>query len=136
MSMKIERTELVALARDIYEGNDFKGTLARSKKPFESDRNVMGSISVDDDCVMQWSQRRIESTFAFLKCCARRFETMRDENVSMLARARQNHTSTWVAWNLDLISDASTKEAYYERMEKYEHDFTLEQAIESFTDAI
>ena len=32
--MKIERTELVALARDIYEGNDFKGTLARSKKPF------------------------------------------------------------------------------------------------------
>ena len=34
MSMKIGRTELVALARDIYEGNDFKGTLARSKKPF------------------------------------------------------------------------------------------------------
>ena len=116
--------------------NVTRAAFTEAKRKLESDWNVMGSISVDDDCVMQWSQRRIESTFAFLKCCARRFETMRDENVSMLARARQNHTSTWVAWNLDLISDASTKEAYYERMEKYEHDFTLEQAIESFTDAI
>ena len=32
--MNIGRTEIVALARDVYEGNDFKGTLARSKKPF------------------------------------------------------------------------------------------------------
>ena len=34
MSMKIRRTDLVALAREIYEGNDFEGTLARSKRSF------------------------------------------------------------------------------------------------------
>ena len=34
MSMKLRRTDLVALAREIYEGNDFEGTLARSKRSF------------------------------------------------------------------------------------------------------
>ena len=34
MSMKIGRNELVDLARDIYEGNNFEGTLARSNKSF------------------------------------------------------------------------------------------------------
>ena len=34
MSMNFERTEIVALARDVYEGNDFEGALARSKKSF------------------------------------------------------------------------------------------------------
>ena len=61
---------------------------------------------------------------------------MRGENVQMLARARQNHTSAWVAWDLELISDASTKEAYYERMEQYEYDFTLNDALESFSDCL
>ena len=34
MSMNIGRTEIVALARDVYEGNDFEGAIARSKKSF------------------------------------------------------------------------------------------------------
>ena len=111
-----------------------KAAFREAKLKLDSDWSITGSIGVDDDCVMQWSQRRIEASFAFLKCCARRFETMRGENIQMLARARQNHVSTWVAMNLDLISDASTKEAYYERIEKYEYDFTLEEAAESFAD--
>ena len=102
----------------------------------ESDWVIMGELEVSDDFVMQWSQRRIEASFAFLKCCARRFETMRTENVQMLARARQNHLSSWVNANLDEITDGSAEKAYYERMEKYEHDFTLEQAVESFNDAV
>ena len=111
-----------------------KAAFKEAKLKLDSDWSIMGNIGVDDDCVMQWSQRRIEASFAFLKCCARRFETMRGENIQMLARARQNHVSTWVAMNLDMISDASTKEAYYERIEKYEYDFTLEEAVESFAD--
>ena len=94
------------------------------------------NLEVSDDFVMQWSQRRIEASFAFLKCCARRFETMRTENVQMLARARQNHLSSWVNANMDEITDGSAEKAYYERMQKYEHDFTLEQAVESFNDAV
>ena len=105
------------------------------KVKLERDWVIMSDLGIADDYVMEWSQRRIESSFAFLKCIAKRFETMRLENVQVLARARQNHTSSWVAYDLDKISDHSVKKAYYERMEKYEHDFTLEDAVESFTDA-
>ena len=121
------KKEIVGTTRDAYN---------ELKKKLESDWDVMDDIGVSDDCVMQWTQRRIESGFAYLKCCGRRFDTMRGENVQMLARARQNHTSAWVAWDLELISDASTKEAYYERMEQYEYDFTLNDALESFSDCL
>ena len=106
------------------------------KLKLERDWEIMGTLGLSDDHVMEWSQRRIEASFAFLKCCARRFETMRAENIQVLARARQNHVSSWVAYDLDKISDRSVKKAYYERMEMYEHDFTLEEAVESFTDAL
>ena len=96
----------------------------------------MSDLGIDDDYVMEWSQRKMESSFAFLKSMDRRFDTMRPENVQVLARARQNHTSSWVAYDLEKITDHSVKKAYYERMEKYEHDFTLADAVESFTDAL
>ena len=111
-------------------------SLNECKLKLERDWEIMGALDVSDDLVMEWSQRRIEASFAFLKCCARRFETMRSENIQVLARARQNHVSSWIAYDLDKISDRSVKKAYYERMEMYEHDFTLEEAVESFTDAL
>ena len=110
--------------------------LKECKLKLERDWGIMGALGLDDEYVMEWSQRRIEASFAFLKCCARRFETMRSENVQVLSRARQNHVSSWVAYDLDKISDRSVKKAYYERMEMYEHDITLEDAVESFTDAL
>ena len=110
--------------------------LNECKLKLERDWEIMGTLGLGDNHVMEWSQRRIEASFAFLKCCARRFETMRSENVQVLARARQNHVSSWVAYDLDKMSDRSVKKAYYERMEMYEHDFTLEEAVESFTDAL
>ena len=106
------------------------------KLKLKRDWDIMGTLPLSDDHVMEWSQRRIESSFAFLKCSAKRFDTMRVENIQVLARARQNHTSSWVAYDLDKISDRSVKQAYYERMEMYEHDFTLEDAMESFNDAL
>ena len=116
-------------------GEIARKSFGEGQTKLESDWAIMGSIEVSDDFLMQWSQRRIEASFAFLKCCRRRFETMRTENVELLARARQNHLSAWVNFNLDEITDGSVKKAYYEQMEKYEHDFTLEDAVESFNDA-
>ena len=106
------------------------------KVKLERDWVIMSDLGIDDDYVMEWSQRKMESSFAFLKSMDRRFDTMRPENVQVLARARQNHTSSWVAYDLEKITDHSVKKAYYERMEKYEHDFTLADAVESFTDAL
>ena len=117
-------------------GDIARKSFDEGRAKLESDWIIMGELEVSDDFVMQWSQRRIEASFAYLKCCARRFETMRTENIQMLARARQNHLSSWVNANLDEITDGSAEKAYYERMEKYEHDFTLEQAVESFNGAV
>ena len=106
------------------------------KLKLERDWDIMKALPLSDEYVMAWSQRSMEASFAFLKCSDKRFDTMRSENVQLLARARQNHTSSWVAYDLDKIADGSVKKAYYERMEMYEHAFTLEDAVESFTDAL
>ena len=44
-----------------------KDAFTELKKKLASDWAIMGKVGVSDDHVMQWTQRRIESSFAFLK---------------------------------------------------------------------
>ena len=60
---------------------------------------------------------------------------MRIENVQMISRSRQNHSSFWLANNMDSVPLGSAKKAYYESIERFENEFTLEQAEELFSEA-
>ena len=102
-------------------------------KKWERDWAVMGSLPIEDDKVLVWENRRIESTFAYLKSVYRRFSTMTIDNIQMVARSRQCHTSAWLAHHLDEIDDGSVKEAYLRQTERYQNAFTIEEAIENFT---
>ena len=93
----------------------------------------MGALPIADDKVLVWENRRLESSFAYLKSVYRKFSTMTMDNIQMVARSRQCHTSTWLAHHLDEVDDGSVKEAYLRQIEQYEHAFTIEEAIENFT---
>ena len=110
-----------------------KGAFAECLKKWERDWSVMGFLPISDDKVLVWENRRLESSFAFLKSVYRRFNTMTIDNIQMVARSRQCHTSTWLASHLDEIDDGSVKEAYLRQIERYEQAFTIEEAIENFT---
>ena len=112
-----------------------KAAFAECLKKWERDWAVMGNLPITDDKVLVWKNRRLESSFAFLKSVYRRFSTMTMENIQMVARSRQCHTSTWLASHLDEIDDGSVKEAYLRQIERYENAFTIEEAIENFTAA-
>ena len=112
-----------------------KAAFAECLKKWERDWAVMGDLPITDDKILVWENRRLESSFAFLKSVYRRFSTMTMENIQMVARSRQCHTSTWLASHLDEIDDGSVKEAYLRQIERYENAFTIEEAIENFTAA-
>ena len=61
--------------------------------------------------------------------------TMRIENVQMISRSRQNHSALWLANNMDSAPFGSAKKAYYGQIERFENEFTLEQAEELFAEA-
>ena len=74
----------------------------------------------------------MESTFAFLKACSRRYSTMTDVNVASISRARQNHLSTWLRFNKDAFEGGSVKQAYIAQIQRNEDAFTLEEAEQCF----
>lgn len=60
---------------------------------------------------------------------------MRVESVQMISRSRQNHTSFWLANNMDSVPFGSAKKAYNEAIERFENAFTLDEAEELFSEA-
>ena len=110
-----------------------KAAFAQCLKKWERDWTIMGSLPIADNKVLVWENRRLESSFAYLKSVYRRFSTMTIDNIQMVARSPQCHTSTWLANNLDEVDDGSVKEAYLRQIERYEQAFTIEEAIENFT---
>ena len=92
---------------------------------WERDWAIMGYLPIGDDQVLVWENRRMESSFAYLKSVFRRFSTMTIDNIQMVARSRQCHTSTWLAHHLDEVDDESVKKAYFRQIEKYEHAITI-----------
>ena len=59
---------------------------------------------------------------------------MRIDNVQIIARSRQNHTSIWLSNNMDSVPSGSAKRAYYEQIERYQQAFQLDDAEELFSD--
>ena len=110
-----------------------KAAFTQCLKKWERDWTIMGALPIADDKVLVWENRRLESSFAYLKSVYRKFSTMTMDNIQMVARSRQCHTSTWLAHHLDEVDDGSVKEAYLRQIEQYEHAFTIEEAIEHFT---
>ena len=123
-----------------------------SESDIESDHDVSMNHSLDssfvDDSLNEslgsrganyWKNRALvaEARLKAEKLAreADRFSTMTMENIQMVARSRQCHTSTWLASHLDEIDDGSVKEAYLRQIERYENAFTIEEAIENFTAA-
>ena len=92
----------------------------------------MQHLPLAEDTILCWTNRRIESTFAFLKAVNRRFDTMTSENVQMVSMAMQNHLSAWIMANGEEISSVSAKKAYLDLKERRAAQFTLETAVEEF----
>ena len=92
----------------------------------------MQHLPLAEDTILCWTNRRIESTFAFLKAVNRRFDTMTSENVQMISMAMQNHLSAWIVANADAISSVGAYTAYRQLKEKRAAQFTLESAMADF----
>ena len=92
----------------------------------------MNNLPLAEDDVLCWTNRRIESTFAFLKAVDRRFTTMRPETVQMVSMSMQNHLSAWIVANADAISSVGAYTAYRQLKEKRAAQFTLESAMADF----
>ena len=92
----------------------------------------MHDIPLAEDDVLCWTNRRVESTFAFLKAVDKRFATMTSENVQMVSMSMQNHLSAWIMANGDSISSVGAYTAYVKLKERRAALFTLESAMEKF----
>ena len=69
-----------------------KAAFTQCLKKWKRDWTIMGSLPIADDKVLVWENRRLESSFAYLKSVYRRFSTMTIDNIQMVARSRQCHT--------------------------------------------
>ena len=76
--------------------------------------------------------RRLEESFSYLKGVARRFETMTDQNIQNIARARQNHTALFLQHNAAALKPGSVKKSYETQIQEYVERFTLEDAVNEF----
>ena len=92
----------------------------------------MYNLPLDDEAVLSWTNRRVESTFAFLKAVARRCSIMTTENIQMVSMAIQNHLSAWIMSNGESISSVGAHRAYMELREKRAQQFTLQWAMDNF----
>ena len=102
------------------------------KAKFGKDDDSMYNLPLDDDEVLSWTNRRVESTFAFLKAVDRRYSTMTTENIQMVSMAIQNHLSAWIISNGESISSVGAHRAYLELREKRAQQFTLQWALDNF----
>ena len=100
-----------------------------------SDWTAIRDLPISDSKFVEWTNRKVESAFAYLKSCDRKFSTMLTANVQMTALSKMNHISSWLQSNRHRVSSASAKADYYELRRKREVQFTLETAIEEFLSA-
>ena len=106
----------------------FEEVKAKFKKDYES----MYNLPLDEDEVLSWTNRRVESTFAFLKAVDMRYSTMTTENIQMVSMAIQNHLSAWIMSNGQSISSGGAYKAYLDLREKRAQQFTLQYAMDNF----
>ena len=109
--------------------NAFDQVHQKLTKDWESVR----SLPISDAKVVPWTNRRIESAFAYLKWVDRKYGTMSDSNIHMISMSKMNHLVSWIQSNDEQASANSALAAYYELRRKREAEFTLEAAIENFT---
>ena len=95
----------------------------------------MRDLPIPDEKAVEWTNRRVESAFAYLKSIDKKFSTMITDNVQMTALAKMNHISSWLQSNRHRVSTASARADYYELRRKRETSFTLEMAVEEFLSA-
>ena len=100
-----------------------------------SDWIAIKDLPIPDSKLVEWTNRKVESAFAYLKSCDRKFSTMLSANVQMTALSKMNHISSWLQSNRHRVSSASAKADYYELRRKREVQFTLETAVEEFLSA-
>ena len=100
-----------------------------------SDWTAMKDLPIPDSKLVEWTNRKVESAFAYLKSCDKKFSTMLSANVQMTALSKMNHISSWLQSNRHRVSSASAKADYYELRRKREAQFTLETAVEEFLSA-
>ena len=109
--------------------NAFDQVHQKLAKDWESVR----SLPISDNKVVPWTNRRIESAFAYLKTVDKKFSTMIASNVHMIAVSKMNHLASWIQSNSQVASTSSARASYYELRRKREAEFTLEAAIEEFS---
>ena len=100
------------------------------------DWNVTRDLPIEDSKVMEWTNRKVESAFAYLKQVDRKYTTLANANLQMISLAKMNHLSSWLQTNSHRVSSASAKADYYELRRKRESEFTLEMAVDEFLSAL
>ena len=97
------------------------------------DWDLIRSLPIPNEKVVPWTNRRIESAFAYLKWVDQKYNTMTDSNIHMISMSKMNHLVSWIQSNNGSISTTSATESYYDLRRKREAEFTLEAAIENFS---
>ena len=64
-----------------------------------SDWTAIRDLPISDSKFVEWTNRKVESAFAYLKSCDRKFSTMLTANVQMTALSKMNHISSWLQSN-------------------------------------
>ena len=96
---------------------------------------VTRDLPIADSKIMEWTNRKVESAFAYLKQVDRKFGTMGNANIQLTSMAKMNHLSSWLQSNSHRVSTASAKADYYELRRKRESEWTLEMAVDEFLSA-
>ena len=102
-------------------------------KKLTKDWDSIRALPIPDEKLVPWTNRRIESAFAYLKWVDRKYNTMTDSNIHMISMSKMNHLVSWIQSNNGSISTTSATASYYDLRRKREAEFTLEAAIESFS---